>query len=72
MAFCDVPRRDKSPELNIIGGLFGGLVILIVALRTTTRIAPFKATFSWDDGLILISSVRKLARVRASQPEFPH
>jgi len=57
MAFCDVPRRNSSMELNGISGTFGILVILVVSLRMVTRMSPFSVAFGWDDGLILAAAV---------------
>jgi hypothetical protein len=46
--------------LELITAVFGSLALLMVILRMVTRMPPFKASFGWDDALILAVMVTSL------------
>jgi hypothetical protein len=56
-AACGIPVRDQSATLMGVVASFGGLALLMVALRVADRSISAHAELGWDDFLIGLSGV---------------
>ena len=47
--------QSNEGYFQVLTGVFSGIALIVVILRLLTRMHPFKATFGWDDFLIMFA-----------------